>query len=353
MQNAFHIKNMNLLLKDSFLKELFTVILKRKFPQFYKIHRITIWPVKDSSRNNQRHLVIIYNIRFLDKAKQQRFTKIVTTAHSDGSRKQIYKYLKFVYKNLSNDYTALEPICYLEEFRALFYFGYEGQNMYSWILKEEYPLVFWGVKQLAPWLANFHNIKTYPGKLTTNKLTLKTLDPTDILKKNALLNKKYNKILLSFYKQIKKLEKKYFNNDLSHNCLSHGDLHPENILYNKEKKDFVIIDFSELKTAHFTYDLASFLAQLGAMCRGYSIKNFHFDNKKIILLQKNFLQGYFKNSKRKYTKKTEKQILVYMTWLALRGAIYFLGAKKEKDLKYFIHYLEYYLNLIKSNKFLY
>lgn len=341
-QIKFSRKKMKLLLDEQFMLNFFNEKINKFNRGTKEIKRLSIHPIKNHSSRSFTHIVCFYKLYFKNRKKP---FNIIGSAHSDGSRLKLFQRQKYIYNHGfdSGDYKVPQPLFYYEPLRAMFYEAAESHNLYSFIRKKDFNTVNWAMSKVAKWLAKFHRLQMKKSDYLKNQLSMKAVDPADILGGKSVLVKKYKKDLLQLFKQIKKIEKEILREPRKQSAVVHGDLHPENIIINKKGaiKNFAVIDFTEMRIAPPMYDVSSFMQQVESMSKGY------FSLDKIAKLQKKFLEEYLKASGKKMDKSLENQLHLYVAWVSLRGAIYFIGAKKEKKIEELIGEMEEHLEKIK------
>lgn len=333
-------KKIDLLLDKEYIFDFLDKNLNKIDKEAINLQKLYLYPIKNH-RGLNRHVVVFYSIAYSSKKSKNEKTKIVATAHSSGSRKITYKIMKAIYDHGFNTkkYAIPKPLFYNPVYKALFYKAAEGNNLYSFFRKQNWLIVRKNSLKVAVWLARFHDLEIKKIPLKYNHLTLKSIDPSNLLRKKNQAAKHFRKELKNLFTEIKTTEKKVIPKNET--TLLHGDLHPENVIINPDKQNITIIDFTETRKGDCAYDIASFIQQVEAMSQGY------FRKKQVKKLQEDFIKIYFEKRRIKYTKQISNRINLYMAWVALRGAIYFINSEKEHKIEEFIRECKFYLKQIK------
>lgn len=334
-------KKIDKLLDKNFIFEYFSENIKKIDPEANQLKKAVLYPIKNHKGAVNRHVVVFYSLSYLINDRDAAKKKIIVSAHSSGSRKQTYQIMKNIYNHGFNTkgFAIPKPLFYDPAHKALFYVAAEGSNLYSYIRKRNWRVFRKNSIKVAAWLARFHELSIRSLGLKTNCLSKASIDPTSLLNKKNEAARQYKKTLLALHSKIKKLEPKII--DRKRLGIIHGDLHPENVIVNKDKKNITIIDFTETKKGDPAYDIASFIQQIEAMSQGY------FRKKQVRKLQNDFIEMYYSRRRFKPVQDDRNRIHLYMAWVALRGAIYFINSDNLKKIDEFIRECNYYLDKIK------
>lgn len=323
--------NIKLLKNKNYLARLFKKRLPKYYPNFGSIKKIEIYPVKNYRSEKIQHFVGYYTIT----DKSGRELNIVCSAHSDGTRKRVFKILRLVHQKFKKiKLLSIQPLWYQDDQKAMFYRAIRGENMFETIeeLKESDSLneVRFIIKEVAHWLAKFHQLKP-KFRLPSYKTTKKLLDPANLLTKNTPLIIKYRSKVEAALKLLINLKNKVLNQ--KDFCLVHGDLHPENVIVNKDnpgKKRIAIIDYTDVCLSDPAQDLGSFTQQLI-----YNLKKAGYHEAAINSLQRLFIKTYLGSSGKKLSQRLKNKIIFFQAWSAARGMIYLAKIKDQKKLREF------------------
>jgi len=204
----------------------------------------------------------------------------------------------------------------------MFYLQAPGKNLYQYITDPttKFSKLEKIVGLTGGWLAKLHSLPT-DGVENFNPIQSKvsTIVPGAKHFLNAIKEKhadypQYYQKTKELFDVINKLEQEL---DTEEKYIIHGDIHPENIVYDEEKNTIYAIDYTDCCLSHFTRDLGSFYQQLGYMAKNLSTAE-------IKKLQKIFIDSYLKARKIKLDKNDQKRFNLYKAWTALRSAIFFL-----------------------------
>ena len=110
----------------------------RRLSRFKNIKKIKIIPHKKHIWDDTYHVVVEYKITFLKKRGNEKTFSIFCTAHSSEPRKNIYDGLKFLWRNYRHGKSAIPfPLFYSNFFKATFYVGVKGENLYHYIKEKD------------------------------------------------------------------------------------------------------------------------------------------------------------------------------------------------------------------------
>lgn len=341
MDNKIYWAKIDQLLDKDYAFAYFSKKLKKIDSSAKKLVSLKLYTIKNHRGKTNRHVVVYYAIRYINSQGKEKRTRIVASAHSSGCRYRTYKVMRFIYAHGFNNkkYKIPKPLMYNMSHRALFYYAAPGHNLYSYMREADWKTFEINSFKLAVWLAKFHELPVQTIRLKTLCLTRKSVDPTDLMDDKNPTAIEFKNSLVNIYKTIKKKEKKLVGQK---NQLVHGDLHPENVIISPDGEFITVIDFTEAQRGDFTYDIASYCQQVEAMSMGY------FSKEKVRDHQKKFLEAYFKERNIGSDQNTDDRINLYMAWVALRGAIYFINSHRADKIREFIKECEYYLSKINS-----
>ncbi len=301
------------------------------YPDFTDIKKVKIIPIKKQTWKTSYHVVIRFDTYFI--ASNGKFSKIpiYCSAHSNEPRRNVYSVLKFLWRNhFSSGYlTTVRPLFYSSYFRAVFYRGVKGENLFYYIKKGTYEEMKQITKKAATWLVKLHKIPTYE---TINFNKQNSRIDTAIPGKKHILNMvdyfypELDEFFRTAYECMVSQEKKFFQ-ATKKRWVIHGDAHPENVIRISNNK-LAFIDFNDFCLADFARDLGSFIQQLDYMI-GVKVRKKEY----IQELKEIFLNSYLKYAKLTLDHELNQRINLYYNWTALRTATYFLlkyNLNKEK-----------------------
>jgi aminoglycoside phosphotransferase len=266
--------------------------------------------------------VIEYQVRFINKKREIENILIYCSAHSSEPRKTVYDVLKFLWlKNFPDSYFTLpQPLYYSNSFRAVFYQGVDGENLYHFLkIKDEVEIkkivILTGALFAKLHTCDIKNAKNF------NRINsrIKTVFPgmKNALEKIKQLYPQYYDGYLKIYKKLVKAENSFLNKT-EQRWLVHGDAHPENIIRTNSDQ-IALIDFADTCLSDFARDLGSFLQQLEFMGHKKIDDDNFIDNLKDL-----FLASYQENAKINIDAGLRRRIDIYYNFTALRTANYFL-----------------------------
>ncbi len=293
-----------------------------KYPNFKNIEKVEIQAHKKYIWHTTYHVVLEFKTYFVDNNNQIEKLSIFCAAHSSEPRKNLYDALNYLWDNdfENGDLTVPHALFYSPKFKATFYRGVSGHNLYHYIRINDRDSVEKIIPKTASWFAKLHNMPT-AGVKNFNKKN--SLIRTVIPGRKKILNligeryPQYSEKFKNLYKHFIH-EEEYFLNRTEKRWLTHGDAHPENVIVMGEDR-LSLIDFNDICLSDFARDLGCFLQQFEYMCRR-KIKDKNFSKK----MKKLFLDTYLKEGNIKLTKSLENRIDNYYNWTAIRTATFFL-----------------------------
>jgi len=325
-------KNMNRAYK-LFDKEFVLKILEKKvlhrYPDFTGVRSFTIRAYKDNIwEGGTYHVVTEYRTKFITKDGKTKTLPIFCSAHSDEPRKNVYDSLNFLWNSGFDQgyFTIPHPLFYSNYFKATFYRGVEGHNLYEFIRTKNFSIIETIVPASAEWFAKLHSVDSNKAR-NFNKMNsrIETVVPgvEHILVRIQDKYTDYHNCYQQIYGIIVNKEKDFLQNS-DKKWLVHGDAHPENIIKMGSKK-IAAIDFTDICLSDFARDLGSFLQQLEFMVMR-KIKDQQYADK----LKQMFLNSYFGKSREKLNKEVKARIDNYYNWTAIRTATHFLIKDKPE-----------------------
>jgi len=337
----YTIKN---LFKDEFVNSFFKRNILPKYKSFKDINKISIKPNKDYIFHNYYHVVIEYEVEFINKLNEISIIYIYCTAHSNEPRKYVYDNLIFLWKNNfgHDQFTIPRPLYYSKNFNATFYQGIYGNNLYYYIKENNHEKIENIVKKAAKWFAKLHNIPTDNINQNNYKIEsgqIETVIPgmDHILEKLDQKYPKYFEIVKKIFNILKTNEHNFFNRT-EKKWVVHGDAHPENVIEMDEDK-IALIDFTDLCLSDFARDLGAFTQQLEYMITK-KIKNTDYAAK----IKQYFLDVYFEGALAEKNNDVNERIKNYYNWTAMRTATFFLMKHDPSSEK-----AEWLINNVKNN----
>lgn len=316
------------LLDEQYVIKLFKKEVLPKYQDFIGIQKINIRSHKSNIWETTYHVVIEYKTFFITKENKIKALSIFCSAHSDEPRINVYKALEFLWKNnfCSGYCTIPHPLFYSDYFKATFYRGVQGNNLYHYIRRKDLDEIKNLIPKAAQWFAKLHRLPT-ENAINFNKENsrIKTVIPGV---KHILydIEKQYPQHY-SFYKKAYEIFIKNEDNFLQstdQGWYVHGDAHPENII-KMGKKKLAVIDFTDICLSDFARDLGTFLQQLEYMILR------KIDNKKFAReMNELFLDNYLDNAKMELDKSLKQRINNYYNWTAIRTATFFLIKYKSE-----------------------
>ncbi len=292
------------------------------YPDFRKVKKIKIIAHKKNIWSETYHVVIEFRTYFINQEGKTKVLPIFCSAHSNEPRRNIYVALKYLWHHGFSKglLTVPHPLFFSEYFRATFYRGVEGRNLYKYIKENKKEEVEKVMPRAAAWFAKLHSLPTQ-GVKNFNKKNSRIR--TTIPGKNHILYD-IKSIYPHYYDLFKKAydifvkKEENFLASTDKRWLIHGDAHPENLI-KMGKNKLGVIDFTDICLSDFARDLGCFLQQFEYMsARKMEDKDFINRMKQI------FLETYLKSAKIKMSEHLQERIENYYTWTIVRTATFFL-----------------------------
>ena len=312
----------NNLLDEQYVIKLFKKEVLPKYPDFSNIEKIEIKAHKSHIWETTYHVVIEFKTYFLTKTGKTKILSIFCSAHSDEPRQNVYQALDYLWQNGfgEGNLTIPHPLFYSDEFKATFYRGIQGNNLYHYIRKKNYTEIEKIIPKAAQWFSKLHKMPTNKDQnFNPGNSRIKTVIPGKDYILNDVANQypHYHETYKKIYKILIAKEEESLTSTTKR-WLIHGDAHPENIIKMGEKK-LALIDFTDICLADFARDLGCFLQQLEYM----AMRKIN-DKKYIVKIKKIFLDNYLNNAKIKLDKDLQTRIDTYYNWTAMRTATHHL-----------------------------
>ena len=310
------------LFDEQYVAALFKKRILPQYPDFTKIKKIKIRAPKKHIWEETYHVVIEYETSFITKAGKVRKLPIYCTAHSEEPRRNVYIVLKFLWDHgfAKGNLTIPHPLFYSNNFRATFYRGVKGRNLYQFIRDNNLQEIEKIIVRAAHWFAKLHGLPNGQARnFNKENSRMATVIPgvKHILNRVRRDYPSYAPVYEKVYEIMLEKEKNFLAST-DKRWLIHGDAHPENIIKVSERK-IAVIDFTDLCLADFARDLGAFLQQLEFMIqRKIGDKNY------IALIKTKFLKNYLDFAKIEIDEPLQDRINTYYHWTALRTATFFL-----------------------------
>ncbi len=301
------------------------------YPSFTDIDKIKIKPFKKMVWTTTYHVVIGFDVYFIDNLNKKTKIMIVCSAHSEETRENVFAAMKYLWSHNFNqgDIDIPRPLFYSEYFRGTFYRGIKGENLLYYIKNKDRETV----EKLLPLTAQlFARLHALPAGTAANfnpiNSRIKTVIPgvDNILKEiSTRYNNKFDSVFSDVYKILITKEEEFFQSHLNLQLI-HGDAHTENIIKTGDNR-VGLIDFTDFCLGDFARDLGTFLQQLE-----YKIAIKGEDIKWAQAMQDLFLNSYFAATDIKLTPQLNERIRLYYDWTAIRTVV-FLFLKHDSDPK--------------------
>jgi len=312
----------NKLFDEQFVINLFKKRVLPEYPNFNNIKRVEIIPCKKYIWEETYHVVIEFKTFFTNKEGKVKKLSIYCSAHSNEPRKNVYDGLKFLWNHgFNKGYLSIpHPLFYSHQFKATFYRGANGRNLYRFIREKNLKEIKEIIPKAAAWFAKLHKIQTKNAHNFNRKNSrIETVIPgiEHILERIKEHYEEYYEDYKKMHEIFNKKEKDFFASTAKR-WLVHGDAHPENII-KMSKRKIAVIDFTDLCLSDFARDLGAFTQQVEFMCNR-KIGNPEYARK----IKDLFLENYLHCSKIILNNSLKERIDNYYNWTAIRTATFFL-----------------------------
>lgn len=290
------------------------------YPDFRGISRVSIKAYKKLVWETTYHVVLGFKVYFLRADGEEALVPIFCSAHSSEPRENVYHALKYLwdqgFPSATIDLPA--PLFYSEHFRAIFYQGLSGENLFHYIDQEDRQTTSAIVKASAIMFARLHALPAVPeANFNPHNARVATVTPGRemVLKEmSTRYGGRYNETLQGLYEYFIAQEEKFFNSGQNLSII-HGDAHTENIIQTDLGR-IGLIDFTDICLGDFARDLGTFVQQLEYKA-AYKFEAAYVDQ-----LKKDFLEIYWQESNRSLSAEISERINLYYNWTAFRTAIY-------------------------------
>ncbi len=311
------------LLDEKYVTDYLRKKLLPLYPDFRTIEKIRIIPHKKLIWETTYHVVFEFEASFLAHDGTHHTLPIFCTAHSNESRKCVFKSLDFLWRQgfSSGNLSIPHPLFYSPYFKGTFYRGVEGRNLYYYIRKNDREIIEEMIPRTAGLFAKLHSIFPDPSfQPDKHYARIKTINPGVIHILDRIKNEHPD--YFSFYQEAYNIflthEKSFFTPG-QERWLVHGDAHPENIIRMSSDK-IALIDFTDLSLSDFARDLGSFTQQTAYMI-GRKINDQTFSDRmcRLFLSEYSRITGINLDSP-----EILARIKLYHNWTNMRTATHFL-----------------------------
>lgn len=309
------------LFDETFAKRFLEEKILPQYPSFSSISRVQVKPYKKLVWDTTYHVVIGYNVYFVDASHKEKRLSLVAVGHSEEPRENVFLALRFLWsQGLAADGIDLpRPLLYDRHFNCTFYRALSGENLLYYIKKADPAEVERIVSAAARLFARLHALPAGEKEnFNPTGSRIRTVIPgTDnILQEMAArYGSKYNPDLQAIYSYLSEQEEKNLT-VLPRLSLIHGDAHPENIIRTGSDR-IGLIDFTDICLGDPARDLGTFCQQLE-----YKITTKLNDKAYAIKIRELFLADYLAAAGIGMTPALKERIDLYYNWTAIRTAVY-------------------------------
>ncbi|MFH1427928.1 MAG: phosphotransferase [Patescibacteria group bacterium] len=310
------------LLDEQYVINLFKDEVLPHYPDFVGIKKIIIREHKKLIWEKTYHVVLEFKTYFINSNGKIKILPIFCTAHSDEPRKEVFQALKHLWDNgfAQGWLTIPHPLFYSNYFKAVFYRGVKGYNLFHYIREKNFTEIENIIPKASAWFAKLHKLPASEAYNFNKKNSrIKTVIP-GLVKIFRVVKEKYP-AYYDFYQKAYDIfisEEEEFLKKKKDLWLVHGDAHPENVI-KMGKNKLAVIDYTDICVSDFASDLGTFLQQLEFMANR-KINDPAYSEK----IKKLFLDSYLLNAKIKLSEDLNKRINNYYNWTAIRTATFFL-----------------------------
>ncbi|MFH1822278.1 MAG: phosphotransferase [Patescibacteria group bacterium] len=310
------------LFNEQFVMNLFREEVLPHYPDFVGIKKIIIREHKKLIWEKTYHVVLEFKTYFVSRNNKIKILPIFCTAHSEEPREKVFQALKHLWDNgfAQGWLTIPHPLFYSDYFKATFYRGVKGYNLFHYIREKNYTEIENIIPQAAAWFAKLHKLpakEEYNFNKENSRIKIVIPGLVKILK---VVKEKYP-VHYDFYKKAYKIfikEEEGFIKTQKNLWLVHGDAHPENVI-KMGKNKLAVIDYTDICVSDFARDLGTFLQQLEFMT-SRKINDPIYSQK----IKKIFLDSYLLSAKIRLNEDLTRRINNYYNWTAIRTVTFFL-----------------------------
>src|SRR6056297_111907 len=147
---------------ENFILKLFQKKVLPKYPDFTGIEKVKIIPHKRNVWEETYHVVLEFKTYFREKDGGLKSLSLFCSAHSDEPRKNVYYALKYLWNHNfgRSNLTIPRPLFYSDTYKATFYRGVQGDNLYRFIKDKDHTQIERTVPKAAHWFAKLHKMPT-------------------------------------------------------------------------------------------------------------------------------------------------------------------------------------------------
>jgi len=291
------------------------------YPEWSEITAAKIRPYKKMIWTTTYHVVLEFQTTFKAADGRTAVIPVICSAHSDEPRELVLNSLRYLEAHNFNttNLTVPRPLFYSPHFRAAFYQGLQGENLFYYIKNNDFNEVEKMVRLAAQLFARLHAVPLEAGE-SFNVLNsrIKTVVPgVEFIYREMAgrYDKRYDADLQKIYNYFITTEEKFLATS-GGKTLIHGDAHPENIIKTGEGQ-IGLIDFTDLCIGDPARDIGTFWQQLEYKV-GVKANNYQ----EAVRLAEIFKEGYASVSQRPITPDFQERIDLYYNWTMLRTAIF-------------------------------
>ncbi len=291
------------------------------YSAFKEIKKVEIKPYKKMVWETTYHVVIGFDVYFVNHENKIKKISLVCSAHSDEPRENVYIALQYLWRKKFNGHgiDLPRPLFFSEEFNGTFYRAINGENLLYYIKNKDFKTVEKIVIETAELFARLHSLEAgTEANFNPINSRIRTVIPgVDMIFKEmtARYGDKYCPYLKTVYDYFITQENKFFDSGAPLKLI-HGDAHPENIIKTSENR-IGLIDFTDLCLSDFARDLGAFMQQIE-----YKITT-KAGNAEFAEKMKNlFLHTYLVAAGIEMDKNLQARIDLYYNFTAIRTSTY-------------------------------
>ncbi len=311
---------------EEYILKLFRSKVLSKYPDFKAIERVKIIPHKQKVWEHTYHVVLEFRTYFRDREDRVKSLSLFCSAHSDEPRKNVYYALKYLWNHDfgRSNLTIPRPLFYSDHYKATFYRGVRGNNLYSYIKELNFREIEKIVPKAAHWFAKLHQMPTdvrgiYNFNKQNSRIRSAIPGVSEILKVIEHRYPEFSEVYKKAYAKFVGKEEKFLKSTKDR-YLVHGDSHPENII-KMSRNELAVIDFTDICLSDFARDLGCFLQQFEYMAQR-KMGGEHQDF--IDRMKTNFLDEYFAVTETLRNSELDERISNYYYWTMIRSATFLL-----------------------------
>jgi hypothetical protein len=150
----------NNLLQPDFVLDIIRKRVLPHYPDFKDAKKVRIIPYKKNIWETTYHVVLEFETTFITREGKKKKLPIFCSAHSCEPRRNVYTALRYLWNHgFGHGYLSIpHALFYSEYYKATFYRGVKGYNLYHYIRKNDRAKIESILPKAAAWFAKLHRL---------------------------------------------------------------------------------------------------------------------------------------------------------------------------------------------------